>query len=410
VQVEPPEASVGDTIRVAGANWPANAALSIMLAQRQPNGRLAVNPGVGAMRAQSDLSGQFEVQFAVPRSWPRLANSVIVVATANNRQVAVAPFSIAAPAPNTPVPPGPGPETATPVPSAATPVPAQPGQVQVKLALDTGNFRPPARVRFAVTMLNTGAGDLRNLSVWFRPSAGGNPSRVADRINVPVGQTGRATFDYAFPGPATYEVQVTIQGATGNPSDTLRVRVRGPNEPGGPGVEEVTAAGAETPASSTPAPITPGVPITITEPVSPTGAVTMTLPFPPGPTQPGQIQVRLQVDERNSHAPQQVRFTVSLRNTGRTDLTNLTVWFRPFEGGPWASVAKPVTLRRNQNGNFSFDVAFATTGTYVATVLVQGVQSTPADTIRVRLRGPEEPGGAGIDQEDLSPPVGESGQ
>ena len=129
IQVVPGEAKIGDTIRVVGKDWPANADLNVMVAVRQPLGRLAVAPGPAIMQSRTDKNGRFDVQFGIPPSWKPAANTLLVAATTDNRLVASAPFVVvagpppsAAPAQVTaaPAPPPVKPTTAVAPPSVQT--------------------------------------------------------------------------------------------------------------------------------------------------------------------------------------------------------------------------------------------------------------------------------------------------
>jgi hypothetical protein len=235
------------------------------------------------------------------------------------------------------------------------------------------------------------------------------------------------SFDHAFAGPGSYEVQVVVQNVEGSPSAAIRIRVRAPNEPGGAGVALdqggpavatvavpeapqvlatvavpakpvvattvavpkpqvlATVAVPKTPQPPETMPVAPPVPVT--GPLTGTETLTMTLPFPPSPAQPGQVQVQLRVDVPDAKVPSQVKFTINLQDSGDTDLSNLGVWFRPFEGGPWSNVATGVTLQRKGQANVSFDYAFAQPGTYAPLVVIQGVEGAPSAAIQIGVPG-----------------------
>ena len=292
----------------------------------------------------------------------------------------------------------------------------------MNLGLDAAKFRAPGQVRFAVTLRNPSPKDLQNLSVWLQLPPSTDLKKVADKINVKAGKTTVVSFDHVFAGPGSYEVQVVVQNAEGSPSAAIRIRVRAPNEPGGAGVRldqggpaVATVAVPRTPqepatAAAPPPPVVPATaavpekpqppelvpvapPVSVTGPITGVEGLTMTLPFQPSPAQPGQVQLQLQVNVPDSKAPSQVKFTVNIQDIGDTDLSNLGVWFRPFEGGPWANVATNVTLRSKEQANVSFDYAFAQPGTYAPLVVIQGVEGTPTATIQIEVPGAAQTNG-----------------
>lgn len=149
--------------------------------------------------------------------------------------------------------------------------------------------------------------------------------------------------------------------------------------------EPATVVVPKTPQPPATALVVPQVPVT--GPITGTEAQTMTLPFPLSPAQPGQVQVKLQVGAPNSKVPSLVKFTANIQDTGDTDLSNLGVWFLPFEGAQWTNVATGVMLRRKTQANISFDYAFAQPGTYAPVVVIQGVEGAPSAMIQIEVPG-----------------------
>ncbi len=129
ISLSPAEGAISSSIAVKGTNWPAGQAVTLALAQPQPNAKLLqINPNAAVGNVAVSSTGEFKTSIAIPAGlgWEERSEALVVAYTADLSKTAVASFAITGGQPQPqPTEVQPQPTTAEPQPTEAQPQPTE---------------------------------------------------------------------------------------------------------------------------------------------------------------------------------------------------------------------------------------------------------------------------------------------